>query len=170
MLSLAKKKFIILFLCIVTIGTITVLIYDQSAVKPFIANTLNPRGLVFYLKIDGTDYGEFSSGKNIKKRLEQNVNENQSPTILTLNRNFVTDHSLYSWAKKTSSSPLRQNNLEIQFKENNGDVYAHYLLKSCKPLSWAIEVNDTHVGGYHERVEVITTEIINLLKTGEESS
>ena len=103
-----------------------------------------------HVEIDGIDFGTFDRVKNIEHLA---ANDLGTTTKITLNRDFVTDRSLYSWTTAAMQSHLGPKDIHLVMLDNDGDEVERYVLKYCQPLSWSVEAANPSIGGYHERVE-----------------
>ena len=74
-------------------------------------------------------------------------------------RDFVTDPSLYQWAKNITHHRSELKDIRITVASKDGETFMTYILKQCQPLSWTVEAANPALGGFHEIVEVAVQEI-----------
>lgn len=110
-----------------------------------------------HIEINGIDYGTFDHISDIRDLTSVQVDEPY--TRVSLRRDFVTDPSLYLWAKKTSESGAGLTDIRLIMKTPEGKEISGYILKFCKPLSWTFESAGPAVGGFYENVDIAVQEI-----------
>lgn len=116
-------------------------------------------GLTTHVEIDGEYYGTFDQIKGLKDLSFAKSSENGEHSIVTLNRDFVTDPSLYIWARETNRNRGGLKDVNLVMKDSDGNEVSRYILKLCKPLSWTLEAADPTLGGFHEKVDLAVQEI-----------
>ena len=110
-----------------------------------------------HVMIDGIDFGAFERPKNI----DLPVVSKDDPMFVkpakngrvTLQRDFVTDRSLYQWTANASQVHVGPRDIELVSTDQFGREVSHITLKYCQPLSWSVEAANPAMGGYHERVD-----------------
>jgi hypothetical protein len=115
--------------------------------------------LTTHVEIDGEYYGTFDQIKGLKDLSFSKSNEDGEHSIISLNRDFVTDPSLYRWAGETNRSRAGLKDVHLVMKDASGTEVSRYVLKLCKPLSWTLEAADPTLGGFHEKVDLAVQEI-----------
>lgn len=116
------------------------------------------------VEIDGVDFGSFDGVAGIEwsqATVPQDgpagisaVDEDGFVRRVTLQRDFVTDPSLYLWAKNTMQDRSGLKDIQLVMENSDGDEVARYLLRSCQPVSWSVEAAALSTGGFHEIVEL----------------
>jgi hypothetical protein len=106
-----------------------------------------------HVEIDGATFGAFDGVIGIDDEVTGLANSGQVRRIV-LQRDFVTDPSLYLWAKNTIEGTFRAQGHPHRDGERDGDEIARYVLKSCQPVSWSVEAAALSSGGFHERIEL----------------
>ncbi|MEY4630752.1 MAG: T4-like virus tail tube protein gp19 [Pseudomonadota bacterium] len=106
-----------------------------------------------HVEIDGTDYGLFDGVIGIEDGVEGAAEDGYVRRVV-LQRDFVTDPSLYLWAKNTMRERTGLKDINIVMENRDGDEIARYILKSCQPVSWSVEAAALSSGGFHERIEL----------------
>lgn len=106
-----------------------------------------------HVEIDGTDFGLFDGVIGIEDDAGKN-DEGGNVRHVVLQRDFVTDPSLYLWAKNTMRERTGLKDIMIVTENRDGDEIARYVLKSCQPVSWSVEAAALSSGGFHERIEL----------------
>jgi hypothetical protein len=132
----------------------------------FLASTLGRRlsagfvspELTTHVEIDGAYYGAFDQIKGLKDLSFAKLAEGGEHSVISLNRDIVTDPSLFRWAGAANASHGGLKDVHIVMRDVNGNEVSRYVLKLCKPLSWTFEAVPTP-GGYHERVDLAVQEI-----------
>ena len=111
-----------------------------------------------HVEIDGVDYGFFTTVEGINNPLAENNNQ-LSYRKISLNRDFVTDPSLYLWARNTMKERTGLKNIHLVTENREGKELARYILKDCQPLSWTVEAANPALGGFHEIVDIAVQDI-----------
>lgn len=113
------------------------------------------------VEIEGTQYGPFDQITGLPDRSEGA--EVQPPPEgsyrIRFMRDFVTDPSLYQWAKNTTHNRSELKDIRITIANRDGETFMTYTLKQCQPLSWTVEAANPALGGFHETVEVAVQDI-----------
>lgn len=108
------------------------------------------------VEIDGVDYGDFEEINGLEQfgpdGLPGTIKEYYAKVRLT--RHFVTDPSLYLWAKNRRSKKTDLNNIQLVKRDVNGDVISRQTLELCQPLSWSIEKANPSLGGFNETIDL----------------
>lgn len=106
------------------------------------------------LEIDGVDFGAFDHSEGLP--------ENDQPFSghVVLDRNFVTEPSLYLWARQAVSEHGNLKDIVVVYRNSEGKEVDRLILKGSHPVSWTVEAADPSQGGYHEKVELSVQEII----------
>lgn len=119
---------------------------------------LASRELRAYVEIDGVNYGTFDS---IDGLLDNNseIEMNQSYKKISFKRDFVTDPSLYLWAKSTMQDRSDLKDVHVVMENQDGEEITRYVLKYCQPLSWTVEAANPALGGFHEKIDIAVQEI-----------
>ena len=109
-----------------------------------------------HVEIDGIDYGSFEEIEGLGQ-----FDENGKPATLdkfyakiTLKRHFVTDPSLYLWAKNRRSKKTDLKNVELVTTSTDGTVVSRQTLEFCQPLSWTVEKANPSLGGFNETIDL----------------
>lgn len=119
---------------------------------------LEHRQLRAYVEIDGVNYGTFDA---IEGLLDNNadIELNQSYKKISFKRDFVTDPSLYLWAKSTMQDRSDLKDVHVVMENQDGEEITRYVLKYCQPLSWTVEAANPALGGFHEKIDIAVQEI-----------
>ncbi|NRA44075.1 MAG: phage tail protein [Oligoflexales bacterium] len=112
-----------------------------------------------HIEIDGLDYGTFDHINDLRDLTSQRQHTDESFTRVSLKRDFVTDPSLYLWAKKASETRASLTDIRLIMKTEEGEEVSRYILKLCKPLSWTVEAAGPAIGGFYEKVDLAVQEI-----------
>jgi hypothetical protein len=101
-----------------------------------------------HIIIDGVDFGAFDKTLGIPNESWGEISN------VTFERNFVTEPSLYMWARQAVTEHGKLRDIAIVYKNSEGVEVDKLLLKGSHPISWTVESSDPSQGGYHEKVEV----------------
>ncbi len=117
-----------------------------------------PEDLVTSIEIDGVDFGRFDhigglDTLQVLPEAETPLQDAAHATIV-LHRDFVTDPSLYLWAKNAAANRIGQRDVHIVRRTQEGSEVSRQVMKNCHPLSWTVESVGTGNGGFHETVEL----------------
>jgi hypothetical protein len=108
------------------------------------------------VEIEGIQYGPFDQIDGLPERADGE--EIQLPSEggyrIRFVRDFVTDPSLYQWAKNTTHNRSELKDIRITIANRDGETFITYILRQCQPLSWTVEAANPALGGFHETVEV----------------
>lgn len=111
-----------------------------------------------HVEIDGVNYGNFDQVEGLKAQpLSKDFVGNFRR--ITLKRDFVTDPSLYLWAKNMMRSRSDLKDVNIVVENRDGEELSRYVLKYCQPLSWTVEAANPALGGFHEKIDLAVQEI-----------
>ncbi len=118
---------------------------------------VEPNGVT--VEIDDFNYGSFEKIEGLSKINGEIDSEGNRYTKVTLHRNFVTDPSLYLWAKNTAKRNEELRDIHLVKRNKLGQEISRYVLKLCQPLSWTVESANSALGGFHETVDVAVHKI-----------
>jgi hypothetical protein len=141
----------------------TLLIALAFAVVVFSAHNL-PAGLYVEssstsVEIDGVNFGSFNQISGLDSdRVRSEISRNGHVKV-SLKRDFVTDPSLYLWARNMSKQRQGQKDMHLVKRNDAGDVVSRYILKLCQPVSWTVEAANPALGGFHETVDVAVQDV-----------
>ena len=114
--------------------------------------------MITHVEIDGVDYGTFGHINDLRDITSQGDSK-KSYTTVRLSRDFVTDKSLYLWARKASETRSGSTDIKLTLMTPEGEKVSRYVLKSGKPLSWTVEAAGPAIGGFYEKVDLAVQEI-----------
>jgi hypothetical protein len=141
-------------------------LFVLSFVIPILTTKISTAGLSTKdykasVEIDGKNYGVFDSVSNLNELRERAYTDYTGGeyTKVTLERDFVTDPSLYLWAKKLMHGRTELKDVHIVIQSNEGEELSRYVLKYSQPLSWMVESADPAIGGFHETIDLAVQEI-----------
>jgi hypothetical protein len=123
------------------------------AASPELPASFSRKAVRAHVEIDGTDYGAFEGVVGVEDESGTSVNSGQVRRVV-LQRDFVTDPSLYLWAKNTMKERSGLKDVNVIMENRDGDEISRYVLKSCQPVSWSVEAAALSSGGFHERIEL----------------
>lgn len=107
------------------------------------------------LEIDGMSFGKFDLGQIGKTATKISGADGSVFTTLTFSRDFVTDRSLYLWAKESAETRSKPVNLHLISVTEDGKEIQRRILPMCQPLSWSLaSTSSDALGGYQETVEI----------------
>jgi hypothetical protein len=132
---------------------------------PFILTKISQAGfskheLKTHVEIDGVDYGTFDFVTDLEPLAL--VETRDTFQKVTLKRDFVTDPSLYLWAKNMMRSRSDLKSIHIVKENLDGEEVSRYVLKFVQPLSWTVEAANPALGGFHEKIDLAVQEISHL--------
>lgn len=138
-----------------------------ALVTSVILTNMSPAGysdaeLTAHVKIDGVDYGDFDQVGGLEKYRGIDLERKRGDKAyrkITLTRDFITDPSLYLWAKRMMRSRTDLKDIHIVMENQDGDEVSRYVLKYCQPLSWTVEAANPAVGGFHEAIDLAVQEV-----------
>ncbi len=113
------------------------------------------------VEIDGVDYGPFDYIAGLDKFSENGspIDQKSTYTKITLSREFVTDPSLYLWAKERMSRKFGQKDIHLITADERGNMISRKVLRLCQPLSWSVEATNPSLGGFNETIDLAVQEI-----------
>ena len=120
---------------------------------------LEPLETTTHIRIDGKDFGTIDKINGLSDLQISKQHPSEEFTRVSLNRDLVTEPSLYLWAKQTFEKRDKLKNIELVVKSKSGRVVSEFVLIKSKPLHWTLEATEPAVGGFHERVEFAVQEI-----------
>lgn len=109
--------------------------------------------------IGDKDYGYFDGLVGMEKFVEQ---PEGTHTTIVLQRDFVTDQSLYVWAKRNVHRRLNLRNIHLVLENADGEPISQFILEYCQPLSWSVEVANPSQGGFHEKIVLAVRKVSSL--------
>lgn len=115
-----------------------------------------------HVEIDGVNYGSFDKIEGLEQLVEGGAQSAASPDgfkRITLKRDFVTDPSLYLWAKNIMHGRSDLKDVHVVMENRDGEELSRYVLKFCQPLSWTVEAANPALGGFHEKIDLAVQEI-----------
>jgi len=135
-----------------------------ALVTTAVATRMSPAGysaqdLRAHVEIDGVNYGTFDDIGGLDAALHGAGTKNEGLHKITLTRDFVTDPSLYLWAKNIMHGRSDLKDVHIVMENREGEEIQRYVLKFCQPLSWTVEAANPSLGGFHEKVDLAVQEI-----------
>jgi hypothetical protein len=101
--------------------------------------------------VDGQNFGVINDSK-IQKQLVTSLTHGDS--TLGLERAFITDPSLYEWAKSSVHNKIAAKTLELKHFSDSKKLLSTYTLTNAKPVSWNISKDEEKLTGYRESIEV----------------
>lgn len=110
------------------------------------------------IAIDGINYGTLRKVQRFGD-LEFTQTPGEDFSRVSLHREFVTEPSLYHWARKSAQARDQLNLISIVTHTKDGYEVSRYELKNCKPLSWTVETADPSQGGFHEKIVLAVQEV-----------
>lgn len=111
--------------------------------------------LTYHAKINGASFGLVHSVQGLDGSQEKG-----DYFLVQLERKFVTEPSLYHWAKSTSQQQSDSSDISLVATDENGEPLKTIDLRNCQPLSWTIEADDTESGGFYEKITVAVRDIV----------
>lgn len=113
-----------------------------------------------HVVIDGLDYGPFDTVAGLPETGDDRaVQADGRPWRVTLTRSFVTDPSLYHWARSFTRRKIESREIQLVGADGDSGAVRRLVLRSCQPMTWTVESSDSLVGGFHETVELAAQEI-----------
>ncbi len=109
------------------------------------------------IEIEGVNYVTFDPIK-IPRFDDNDANTVEGARVL-LRRDFVTDPSLYLWAKKLMTRRSALKDIHLVTINEDGEEVSRKILKLCQPLSWTVEAADPALGGFHETIELAIQDV-----------
>jgi len=109
------------------------------------------------IEIDGMDFGRVDHVSGLDNLY---AGTTQGPfSRVKVSRDFVTDPSLYLWAKQTSRQRQELKDVHLITRNAYGIELRRDVLRLCQPLAWTVEVADPSLGGFHEAIELAVQDI-----------
>lgn len=124
--------------------------------SPELPASFSRKAVRAHVEIDGIDYGGFDGVQGMQGVEDESGGPTNPGHVrrVVLQRDFVTDPSLYLWAKNTMKERSGLKDINVVMENRDGDEIARYTLKSCQPVSWSVEAAALSSGGFHERIEL----------------
>ena len=134
-----------------------------ALIVPVIVAKMSPAGfssqdLRTHVEIDGVNYGAFDKVDGLSD-LPAADGKVQSFHKVSFRRDFVTDPSLYLWAKNVMHGRTDLKDVHVVVENRAGEELSRYVLKFCQPLSWTVESANPALGGFHEKIDIAVQEI-----------
>ncbi len=113
------------------------------------------------IEIDGTNYGSIDNISGISNFSEDGfpVNNMHSHEKISISREFVTEPSLYLWAKKRMKRKSDPKDIHLVVEDEDGNVIKRQVLQLCQPLSWSMESTNSSLGGFNETIDIAVQKI-----------
>ena len=133
-----------------------------ALIVPVVVTKMSPAGfstqdLRTHVEIDGVNYGTFDK---IDGLTPESVHaDGQTFRKVSFRRDFVTDPSLYLWAKNMMHGRTDLKDVQVVVSTRDGQEINRYVLKMCQPLSWTVEAANPALGGFHEKIDMAVQEI-----------
>jgi hypothetical protein len=125
--------------------------------------SFSPQDLRAHVEIDGVNYGTFDK---IDGLVETGTGTSTGTAVtgaaykrITLKRDFVTDPSLYLWAKNIMHGRSDLKDVHVVMETRDGEEVSRYVLKYSQPLAWTVEAANPALGGFHEKIDLAVQEI-----------
>jgi hypothetical protein len=130
---------------------------------PFVATRMSPAGFSaqdarLNVEIDGVNYGAFDKIDGLQMTPTTDAAALNFRKI-TFKRDFVTDPSLYLWAKNVMHGRAELKDVQVVLATKDGEELSRYVLKFCQPLSWSVEAANPALGGFHEKIEMAVQDV-----------
>lgn len=118
--------------------------------------------LTTFVEIDGVNYGPFDSISGLEGFAEDGFPavEGRSYELIRFSREFVTDPSLYLWAKNRMQKKMGLQDIHLITEDESGNVVSLQVLQLCQPLSWSVESTNPSLGGFNEIIDFAVQKII----------
>ena len=135
-----------------------------ALVVPVMVTRMSPAGFSAqevrtHVEIDGINYGFFDKVDGLSAANKSTGSAPTSVRKVTFRRDFVTDPSLYLWAKNVMHGRTNLKDVNVVMRNRNGDEVSRYVLRMCQPLSWTVEAATPALGGFHEKIDMAVQEI-----------
>lgn len=119
---------------------------------------------ITYIEIDGVNFGPIDRIDGIEQFAEDGfpIRDEVSYETIRLYREFVTDPSLYLWAKNRMSRKLGLKDIHLITTDERGQVVSHQILQLCQPLSWTVEAQNPSLGGFNETIDLAVQKVTDL--------
>lgn len=114
-----------------------------------------------HVEIDGVDYGPFERIEGLTSFNGEGKPSDKTTSYakITLSRDFVTDPSLYLWAKERMNRKYGQKDIHLVTADDRGNMISRKVLRFCQPLSWSVEATNPTLGGFNETIDLAVQEI-----------
>ncbi len=115
-----------------------------------------------HVQIDGLDYGRFDKIDGLKgfsPYTGKPLAANASYGKITLSREFITDPSLYLWAKDRANRKVALKNIHLVSFNESGQEIDRQTLELCQPLSWTVEITNSSLGGFNETIDLAVQKV-----------
>lgn len=135
-----------------------------ALVVPVVVTKISPAGFTAqdvraHVEIDGVDYGAFDVIDGLEESVRADDGGDEPYRRITLRRDFVTDPSLYLWAKNIMHGRSDLKDVHVVMESRDGEEVARYVLKFCQPLAWTVEAANPASGGFHEKIDLAVQEV-----------
>lgn len=141
---------------------LTGIVLIVSFVTVFLTKSLtagfNKPDVLPHVEIDGINYGAFEPLDNMDELVSLEFSSNDY-AIISLERSFITDRSLYVWAKDTISQRKGLQNIHLVMRTEEGVEVSRYVMQSCQPISWSLAMTDQSTGGFYEKIDVTVQKV-----------
>jgi len=136
-----------------------------ALIVPVIVTKMSPAAFTTqdtrtHVEIDGVNYGVFDNVEGLTD-VQPQMEGAKAPTFrkVSFRRDFVTDPSLYLWAKNVTHGRSDLKDVHVVVENREGEELSRYVLKFCQPLSWTVESANPALGGFHEKIDIAVQEI-----------
>ena len=113
------------------------------------------------IEIDGTNYGSVDDISGIQNFSEDGfpMDNLRSHEKISISREFVTEPSLYLWAKRRMKRKSDPKDIHLVVEDEDGNVISRKVLQLCQPLSWSMESTNSSLGGFNETIDIAVQKI-----------
>ena len=117
-----------------------------------------------HVEIDGIDYGIIDAIDGLEQFADDGypLLADTSYVRVRLSREFVTDPSIYLWAKNHMTPKSGLKDIHLLTSDEDGEIVSHQILQLCQPLSWTVESPNPNLGGFNETVDIAVQKITTL--------
>lgn len=136
-----------------------------ALIVPVIVTKMSPAAFTTqetraHVEIDGVNYGIFDQIDGLVDAQKADA-ATKTPTFrkVSFRRDFVTDPSLYLWAKNVTHGRSDLKDVHVVVENREGEELSRYVLKFVQPLSWTVESANPALGGFHEKIDIAVQEI-----------
>lgn len=114
-----------------------------------------PPSLTTFVEIDGVRYGAFDRIEGLEHYSNDGYPDTEGTRYrkISLSREFVTDPSLYLWAKNRMQKKMGLKDIHLITEDDSGQRVSHTVLQLCQPLSWSVESSNPSLGGFNEAID-----------------
>lgn len=115
-----------------------------------------------HVQIDGVDYGRFDKIDGLKgfsPYTGKPMAANSTYSKVTLSREFITDPSLYLWAKDRANRKVALKDIHLVTLNESGKEIDRQTLELCQPLSWTVEITNSSLGGFNETIDLAVQKV-----------